>query len=183
MNMRTRTLTAGAFAGIAASVAILALTAAQASPPRSAHVGHARSGASRASRVPAIERARLRALVDADTADAGRVMASDFQAVTPSGDTLSLHDYLGSVAAGFIDYRVFKPVSRIAVRSSGRTAAIRYKVSFDLVAGGTRVTHKGWITELWERRDGRWKLVWEQATAIPNDFDLFLRSIEPPGPS
>ena len=46
--------------------------------------------------------------------------------------------------------------------------------------GGTRVTHKGWITELWERRAGRWLLVWEQATAIPNNFDLFLQSIEPP---
>jgi hypothetical protein len=60
-------------------------------------------------------------------------------------------------------------------------AALRYKVSFDLVAGGTRVTHKGWITELWERHNGSWQIVWEQATAIPNNFDLFLQSIEPPG--
>ena len=44
-----------------------------------------------------------------------------------------------------------------------------------------RVTHKGWITELWERRDGRWQIVWEQATAIPNNFNLFLQSIEPTG--
>lgn len=79
-----------------------------------------------------------------------------------------------------IDYLVFEPVSRIAVRRSGDSAALRYKVSFDLVAGGTRVTHKGWITELWERRGGRWQIVWEQATAIPNNFDLFLQSIEPP---
>ena len=82
-----------------------------------------------------------------------------------------------------IDYRVFEPVSRIAVRRSGDMAALRYKVSFDLVAGGTRVTHKGWITELWERRNGRWQIFWEQATAIPNNFDLFLQSIEPPGHS
>jgi Domain of unknown function (DUF4440) len=82
-----------------------------------------------------------------------------------------------------IDYLVFKPVSRIAVRRSGAMAALRYKVSFDLVAGGTRVTHKGWITELWERRNGSWQIVWEQATAVPNNFDLFLQSIEPPGQS
>jgi hypothetical protein len=52
-------------------------------------------------------------------------------------------------------------------------------VHFDLVAGGTRVTHEGWITELYERRDAGWQLVWEQATAIPNRFNLFLRSILP----
>jgi ketosteroid isomerase-like protein len=111
-------------------------------------------------------------------------MAGDFQAVPPTGDTLRRKDYLGSVAAGVIDYLVFEPVSRIAVRRSGDSAALRYKVSFDIIAGGpggTRVTHKGWITELWERRDGRWLIVWEQATAIPNNFDLFLQSIEPPG--
>jgi Domain of unknown function (DUF4440) len=183
MNTRIQALTAGALAAIAASVAIPALTGAQASPAHSARVAHSRPGASQADQLPAIERKRLRALVDADTATAGRSMAADFQAVTPAGDTLSLHDYLGSVRAGVIDYLVFKPRSRIAVRPSGDSAALRYKVSFDLVAGGTRVTHKGWITELWEHRDGRWLIVWEQATAIPNNFDLFLQAIEPPGQS
>jgi hypothetical protein len=41
------------------------------------------------------------------------------------------------------------------------------------------VTHQGWITELYERRHGRWQIVWEQATAIPNNFDLFIESIKP----
>ena len=81
-------------------------------------------------------------------------MADNFQAIPPSGDPLARKDYLGAVAAGVIDYLVFEPVSRIAVRRSGDMAALRYKVSFNLVAGGTRVTHKGWITELWKRRNG-----------------------------
>jgi hypothetical protein len=181
MNTRIQALTAGALAAIAAGVAAPALTGAQGSPAHSARVAHSRTGGSQAAQLPAIERKRLRALVDADTATARHSMATDFQAVTPAGDTLSLRDYLGSVSAGVIDYRVFKPVSRITVRPSGDSAALRYKVSFDLVAGGTRVTHKGWITELWEHRHGRWQIVWEQATAIPNNFDLFLQSIEPPG--
>ena len=180
MNTKLQALTAGALAAIAASVAIPALTSAQASPARSARVRHAGPGASQADQLRAIERTRLHALVDADTATAGRLMANDFQAVPPSGDPLARKDYLGSVAAGVVDYLVFEPVSRIAVRRSGDLAALRYKVSFDLVAGGTRVTHKGWITELWERRGGRWLIFWEQATAIPNNFDLFLQSIEPP---
>ena len=183
MTARIQALTAGALAAIAASVVIPALTTAHASPAPSAHVAHARPSTSPADRLRATERTRLRALVDADTATAGGMMARDFQAIPPSGDPLTRKDYLGAVAAGVIDYRVFKPVSRIVVRSSGHAAALRYKVSFDLVAGGTRVTHKGWITELWERHGGRWLIVWEQATAIPNNFDLFLQSIEPAGQS
>jgi hypothetical protein len=180
MNTRIRALTAGALAAITASVAIPALTGAQASPARSAHIAQGRSGTSQADQLRALERKRLHALVDADTATAGGLMAKDFQAIPPSGDPLARKDYLGAVAAGVIDYLVFEPATRIAVRRTGDLAALRYKVSFDLVAGGTRVTHKGWITELWQRRDGSWQIFWEQATAIPNNFDLFLQSIEPP---
>ena len=179
MNTRKQALTAGALAAVAASVAIPALTGVQASTARSA-VAYARRGASQADQLRASERTRLHALVDADTATARHLMAGDFQAISPAGATLARRDYLGAVAAGVLDYRVFKPISRIVVRRSGNSAALRYEVSFDLVAGGTRVTHRGWITELWERHDGRWQIVWEQATAIPNNFNLFLRSIEPP---
>jgi hypothetical protein len=174
MNTRIRLLIVGALAAVTAGIAIPALTGAQGSP--------ARSGGSRAD-LRALEQKRLHALVDADTATAGALMTKDFRAIPPSGDPLARKDYLGSVAAGVIDYRVFKPVSRIAVRRSGDVAVLRYKVSFDLVAGGTRVTHKGWITELWELRKEHWQIAWEQATAIPNNFDLFLQSIEPPGQS
>lgn len=82
------------------------------------------------------------------------------------------------MAAGDIDYLVFEPVSPIAVRMSGDSASLRFQVSFDLVVFRTRYTHQAWITELYERRGGRWQIVWEQATAIPNDFDLFARSIQ-----
>src|SRR5437764_12834738 len=133
MNTRIRALIAGALAAIAASVAIPALTGAQASPARSAHVAHARAGTSQAERLRALERRRLHALVDADTATAGGLMAQDFQAIPPSGDPLARKEYLGAVAAGVIDYLVFKPVSRIAVRHSGHLAALRYKDSLDLV--------------------------------------------------
>jgi Domain of unknown function (DUF4440) len=184
MNTRIQALTAGALAAVAASVAIPTLTGAQASATRSARVTHAQRSGSQADQLRALERARLHALVDGDTATAGKVMAGDFQAIPPTGDPLARKDYLGSVKSGVIDYLVFEPVSPIVVRRSGDSAALRYKVSFDIIAGGpggTRVTHKGWITELWERRAGRWLIVWEQATAIPNNFDLFLQSIEPPG--
>jgi hypothetical protein len=138
-------------------------------------------GSSEADRLRAIERTRLHALVVADTRTARRLMADDFQGINPGGGELTLDDYLGSVQAGDIDYLVFEPVSPIAVRLAGDSASLRFEVNFDLVVAGTRLTHQAWITELYERRHGRWQIVWEQATAIPNDFGLFVQSLLPTG--
>jgi len=137
-------------------------------------------GSSEADRLRAIERTRLHALVVADTTTARRLIADDFQAINPGGGLLTRDDYLDSIQAGDIDYLVFEPVSPIAVRLSGDSASLRFEVNFDLVVAGTRLTHQAWITELYERRHGRWQIVWEQATAIPNDFGLFVQSLLPP---
>jgi hypothetical protein len=137
-------------------------------------------GSSQADRLRAIERTRLHALVVADTATARKLMAADFQGINPGGGELTREDYLASVRAGDIDYLVFEPVTPITVRLAGDSASMRFEVNFDLVVGGTRLTHQAWITELYERRHGRWQIVWEQATAIPNDFGLFVQSLLPP---
>ena len=137
-------------------------------------------GSSEADRLRAIERTRLHALVVADVTTARRLMAEDFQAINPAGGELTREDYLASVQAGDIDYLVFEPVSPIVVRLAGDSASLRFEVDFDLVVGGTRLTHQAWITELYERRHGHWQIVWEQATAIPNDFGLFVQSLLPP---
>ena len=138
-------------------------------------------GSTEADQLHAIERTRLHALVVADTTTARRLMAEDFQAINPAGGLLARDEYLDSIQAGDIDYLVFEPVSPIAVRLSGDSAALRFEVNFDLVVAGTRLTHQAWITELYERRHGRWQIVWEQATAIPNDFGLFVQSLLPTG--
>lgn len=138
-------------------------------------------GSSQADRLRAIERTRLQALVDADTATARTLIADDFQLINPGGAPLSREEYLAAVQAGDIDYLVFEPSSPIAVRLSGDSAALRFQVNFDLVVFGTRLTHQAWVTELYERRQGRWQIVWEQATAIPNDFELFVESLKPTG--
>jgi len=138
-------------------------------------------GSSEADHLRAIERTRLHALVVADTTTARRLIADDFQLINPGGGALSRDDYLGAIQAGDIDYLVFEPASPIAVRLSGDSASLRFEVNFDLVVAGTRLTHQAWVTELYERRHGHWQIVWEQATAIPNDFGLFLESLKPTG--
>jgi hypothetical protein len=134
-----------------------------------------------ADQLRALERARLQALVAGDTATARRYIARDFQLINPGGATSTKDDYLDGVQAGFPDYLVFQPSGPIVVRLSGNSASLRFPVSFDLLLGDLRLTHQAWVSELWERRGGRWQIVWEQATAIPNNFDLFVQSLEPVG--
>jgi hypothetical protein len=141
-----------------------------------------RGSSSEGDRLRDIERTRLQALVGADIATARPLMAPDFEVINPSGALSGRDEYMQALEAGVIDYLVFEPASPITVRLSGDSAALRFRARFDLVVGGaTRVTHRGWITELYERRDGRWRIVWEQATAIPNDLDLFVESIKGAG--
>jgi hypothetical protein len=161
-----RTLAAVAAALVVGAAVVMASSASSASP-------------SQADRLRAIETTRLQALVDADTATARKLTAPDFQLINPAGAPLSRDDFLGGVDAGVIDFLAIEPSSPIAVRLSGDSATLRYQTAFDVVAGGTHVTHEAWTTALYERRDGRLQIVWEQSTAIPNDLDLFIESIKP----
>ena len=163
---RRRTL-----ATVAAALVVAAgvLTASSASPASSSQADHLR----------AIETTRLQALVDADTATARKLTAPDFQLINPAGAPLSRDEFLGGVQAGVIDFLALQPRSPIAVRLSGDSATLRYQTTFDVIAGGTHLTHDAWTTALYERRDGRWQILWAQTTAIPNRPDLFLESIKP----
>ncbi len=161
-----RTLAAVAAAVVVAAAAVAVSSASSAS-------------SSQADRLRAIETARLQALVDADTATARSLTAPDFQLINPAGAPLSRDDFLGGVDAGAIDFLSLEPSSPIAVRLSGDSATLRYRTAFDLVVGGTHLTHQAWTTALYERRDGRWQIVWGQTTAIPNKPGLFIESLKP----
>ena len=165
MTMR-RTLAALAVAVVVAAAALVVSSASSASP-------------SQADRLRAIETARQQALVDADTATARNLTAPDFQQINPAGVLLSRDDFLGAIDAGVIDFLSLETVSPIAVRLSGDSATLRYKTAFDLVVGGTHLTHQAWTTALYERRDGRWQIVWGQTTAIPNRPALLIEALEP----
>ena len=157
-----------------AAVAAVLLIAASAVVARGSE-----KGTSQADRLRAIETQRGQALADADTATARKLMADDYQGINPAGAPLSRGQLLGAVGAGVLDFLVDKPASPIAVRLHGNTAVLRFQRSFDLVINGTRLTHKAWSTELYERRHEHWQIVWEQTTAVPNRPDLFLESLKP----
>ena len=115
----------------------------------------------------ATERERLRALVAADLATADRLHADDFQLINPGGGVLSKQQYLGGIASGALNYRVFEPDSEIAVRLYGEAALIRYRSRLHMSRDGAEgALRQYWHTDAYERRDGRWQVVWSQATAI-----------------
>jgi hypothetical protein len=117
--------------------------------------------------IRAIERERLRALVAADISVANPLHADDFQLITPGGSLLSKERYLGGIASGYLNYRVWELDSEIDVRLYDRVALIRYRsrlhMSLDGAEGELR---QYWHTDMYERRDGHWQVVWSQATAI-----------------
>jgi hypothetical protein len=118
----------------------------------------------------ALERTRLRALVAGDLAVAGPLHAEEFQLVTPMGVALSKAEYLGAIADGSIDYRVFEPDGDIAVRLTKEMAVIRYRSRLEIVAAGHHSPlRQYWHTDHYEQRDRRWQMVWSQATAIHED--------------
>jgi hypothetical protein len=113
-----------------------------------------------------IERQRLRALVNADIETAWPMHAEDFQLITPNGLALSREDYLGAIGGGHIDYVTWEP-EEIAVRIHAQAAVIRYRAHLEVIFGGHRVPLSAyWHTDSYELRDGRWVVVWSQATAI-----------------
>lgn len=120
----------------------------------------------KADRLRAIERARLRSLVDADVATARRLHADDFELINPIGGTLSKEQYLRDIASGELDYLEWEP-EEIRVRLYGNSAVIRYQAHLRISvkrSAGRAVTF--WHTDLYEKRNGQWQIVWAHATQI-----------------
>ena len=120
-----------------------------------------------AQQIRAVEHERLRALVEADIEAANRLHANDFQLINPLGGSLSKDQYLGAIAAGEIDYLVWEP-GAIEVKVYGDAAVIRYQAELQIKVKALPEAPSGrfWHTDVYERRNGLWQVVWSQATQI-----------------
>ena len=72
--------------------------------------------------------------------------------------------YLGLIASGRLVYRVFEPVSGIAVRGGGDFALLRYQARISIEEGDHLADFVCWHLDSYELIDGRWQAVWSQAT-------------------
>jgi hypothetical protein len=113
--------------------------------------------------LPDIERERLRALASADTGTAAPLHAEDYWLITPNGSEMTKDDYLGAIASGRLRYRVFEPVSEMAILGDGDVAVLRYRVRISFDDGPGVIC---WHTDCYRYRDDIWQVVWSQATAI-----------------
>ncbi len=92
--------------------------------------------------------------------------ADDFQLINPYGIAFSKEQYLGGIASGEIHYLVWEPES-IAVRQHGEMAILRYQAQLEIIVSGQKLPlRRFWHTDSYEKRDGRWQVVWSQATEI-----------------
>ena len=119
-----------------------------------------------ADKLRAIERARLRSLVDADIATARRLHADDFELINPIGGTLSKEQYLKDIASGELDYLEWEP-EEIRVRVYDKAAVMRYQAHLRVsVRGSAGRPVTFWHTDLYENRNGQWQIVWSHATQV-----------------
>lgn len=114
-----------------------------------------------------VEHERVRALVDADIETARKLHADDYQLINPMGGVITREQYLGAIASGDLDYLSWTP-GQMAVRHFGSGAVVRYQAEIQVVVKGVPDAPVGklWHTDVYELRDGRWQVVWSQATHI-----------------
>jgi hypothetical protein len=111
-----------------------------------------------------VELRRLRSLVEADLVTAEEIHGDDFQLITPRGFPYSKREYLDAIASRLIDYLVWDP-DDIEVRVRGDAGCVRYAATMNMRFDGRETgTRRYWHTDYYERQDGRWQVVWSQAT-------------------
>ncbi len=112
----------------------------------------------------ALERRRLRALVDRDADVAKELHADDFQLVTPAGTVYSKDEYLQGVVSGEVDYLVWEP-EEIQALVRGDAGCLRYWSTIHMRFKDQEAPPgRYWHTDYYENREGRWQVVWSQAT-------------------
>jgi hypothetical protein len=116
--------------------------------------------------IRATERERPHALVAGDVARARQLHADDFQLINPLGGAVSKEQYLGGIEAGQLRY-LFWEAEAIGVRLYGGIAVIRYQSQLEVVVLGRHIPRQRyWHTDLYERRDAQWQVVWSHATGV-----------------
>jgi len=111
------------------------------------------------------EKTRLKALVDADITTAEPMHAEEFELISPIAFVFTKELYLGQIESGYIDYKQWD-FNDASVKHYRNIALIRYSdTEFCVFQDGelactTLLTH----TNLYEKRNGKWKIVWSQAS-------------------
>ncbi|HSG34200.1 MAG TPA: nuclear transport factor 2 family protein [Sphingomonadaceae bacterium] len=115
----------------------------------------------------AIERSRLKAFVEGDWDTVDLLHADDFQLINPFGVPHSKEDYLGPMRRGEFRYLHWDPDGPILESRNGDCGAVRYRARLSVRLGDHVLPEASYYhTDYYEKRDGRWQVVFSQATEV-----------------
>ncbi len=116
--------------------------------------------------VLAVEATRVRAMLEADVATLEALTADEYTHIESSGGTRNKAEFLATVARPDYRFEIFQ-IDANQVRVYGDTAVVTgsYHNAIRTPAGLQPVKHARHI-RVYVRRDGRWRNVAHQATAV-----------------
>ena len=114
----------------------------------------------------ALERTRLRALVDRNLELAAVLHSPEFHLITPRGSIHTRESYLRAVQVGDLVYVKWEAAT-ILVRRTGSVALLRYQAELEMPREPeASSSFFCWHTDSYERPVGAWQVVWSQATLV-----------------
>jgi len=120
-----------------------------------------------AAQLAAIERQRLKAMVDADLDLLDSLHADDFELINPAGERYTKAEYLGAMREGMFRYLLWEPIDTIRVRVIGKAGAVRYKARVSARMGDAIIPEmRCFHTDYYEERGGSWQVIFSQATMV-----------------
>ena len=113
----------------------------------------------------AFEEQRIAAFMRRDWQSAAQMHSEDFEFTNPLGRVSNKAEYLDPMESGDFQYLVFEPVGPMKVRVCGNAGALRYRSKISVEGGfGVLPPRAHLHTDYYEKRGGRWQIVYSQAT-------------------
>ena len=117
--------------------------------------------------VLAAEDARFGAMVQADVTQLGDWLADDLQYAHSTGKVESRQQFLDSIASGRTRYLTIEPIERQAVLLGDRSALVRGRGRFQVMAADNRLDLQLRYLAVYAKSDGRWRLQSWQSMRLP----------------
>ena len=111
------------------------------------------------------DQARVKALVENDTAALEQLLAEDLTYVHSNGMLDTKTSYIESLRSGRSSYLTMD-MSETAVRAFGETALINARFEARVKLGDNEVNPKARVLIVYSKRDGRWQMVAWESTSI-----------------
>lgn len=128
------------------------------------------TNASHLGELEAVERERLRAIVEADESVLWSLHDPGFLLCSPGGTIWDRSTYIGGLCDGSVSYSRFEPATPIETLGDANLAVVRYRSLIDLVTprGGGHL--ECWHLDTYVLDDDNgWRCRWSQATDTIKD--------------